>query len=216
MRLKGLTVSVARIRRWCIEFSRQGTRVFRFGSRRSPWLRHRLSGWPAFRRGLEPYRADGEAASVSDEGRADLSAGAEVSPEVAKLADKIEQVEPRDAIREMVIGFASRQTIGPDPQTAAVLAETERHAEETRLQAYKESLLTRDRQSERDHVFRLHKLRNETWNVRIVLGIALLRGATGVWLLAVRGQSTLGSNFLIFAGGLIYMALSGKNPFEKQ
>ncbi len=47
--------------------------------------------------------------------------------------------------------FASSSRVGPNPQTAKVLAEAEKHNEELRLKGYQATLDQRDKQQARDH-----------------------------------------------------------------
>ncbi|HVU45431.1 MAG TPA: hypothetical protein VHD85_04850, partial [Terracidiphilus sp.] len=50
--------------------------------------------------------------------------------------------------------WGTRSSSGPDPETARAIAQAEMHEESCRLQGYKESLKTRDKQNEREHEYR--------------------------------------------------------------
>lgn len=138
-----------------------------------------------------------------------------LDPETKRLVERIEELPTDKIVRELVVGFASRSHMGPDPETASILAETERFAENAKLEAYKENLRNRDKQNERDHDFRLQRLKTQTLNTRLILVAALVLVGIGVWLLIGGKSQQLGSNLVIAGGGLLYAVLSGKNPFEK-
>jgi hypothetical protein len=103
-----------------------------------------------------------------------------------------------------------RTSFGPDPETAKILAETERHAEEKKLEGYKATLEHRDRENERKHIRQLKKIRNESNRAWVVLIASIITAIGGIFL-AITGKSTLGIPLLVFAGILI-KDLAGKPP----
>lgn len=74
-----------------------------------------------------------------------------------------------ESIQREVGTFMAQFRSGPDPEIAAIFAETERHAEDNRLSAYRESLAMRDAQAERDQSFRMAKLKHSARERTIVL-----------------------------------------------
>jgi len=98
----------------------------------------------------------------------------------------------------MVSLFAGivRSTTGPDPETAKVAAQSEMHEETCRLEGYKESLKTRDRQSERDHEFRKKRLNHDTARNLILYVTCLLGIGVGLYLYIAKGEKTIGSNIV--------------------
>jgi len=84
-----------------------------------------------------------------------------------------------------------KASFGPDPETAKVLAETERHAEEKKLEGYKATLEHRDRQSQRDQEFRMEQLKHSATDRRIVL-FSSLTALVGGAALSLKGDPQLG------------------------
>jgi hypothetical protein len=102
-----------------------------------------------------------------------------------------------------------RASIGPDPETAKILAETERHAEDNKLEGYKATLESRNHQSQRDHEYRLEQLRHISFERRVVLFgslAALIVGGT----LSLKGNSQLGNPIMSAALTLLITLLTGK------
>jgi hypothetical protein len=117
---------------------------------------------------------------------------------------------PPQAVRMLMELTEMRASFGPDPETAKILAETERHAEEKKLEGYKATLEHRDHENERKHVRLLKKLGNESKRSWVVL-IASIIAAIGGIFLALDGKSNLGIPLLLFAGIMI-KDLAGKPP----
>jgi hypothetical protein len=136
-------------------------------------------------------------------------------PEAAKevLEKRLEQVPPQELIAQ-VFAAVSRTTIGPDPETARILAQAEMHAESSKLEAYKENLKNRDNQNGRDHDYRCKKLVQDSFNLKIVLFCALA-GCIGGIVLMLTGHQTLGSNLLLASALAVYGIMGGKTPFMK-
>jgi len=103
-----------------------------------------------------------------------------------------------------------RASFGPDPETAKILAETERHAEEKKLEGYKATLEHRDHENERKHIRQLKRIGNESNRSWVVLISSIIAAIGGVFL-ALDGKSNLGIPLLLFAGIMI-KDLAGKPP----
>jgi len=101
-----------------------------------------------------------------------------------------------------------RASFGPDPETAKILAETERHAEEKKLEGYKATLDHRDHENQRKHERLLKKLGNESKRAWVVLIASIIAAVCGIFF-SVTGKSNLGVPLLLFAGILI-KDLAGK------
>jgi len=115
---------------------------------------------------------------------------------------------PPQAVRMLLELTEMRTSLGPDPETAKILAETERHAEEKRLEGYKATLDHRDHENERKHVRQLKKIGNESKRAWVVLIASIVAAAGGVFL-SLTGKSGLGIPLLVFAGIMI-KDLAGK------
>ena len=134
-------------------------------------------------------------------------------PEAAQevLEKKLAQLPPQELIAQFFAAF-SRTTIGPDPETAKILSQTEMHAESSKLEAYKENLKNRDNQNQRDHEFRCKKLKEDSFNLKVIL-VAALAGCIGGIVLLITGHQTIGSNILLASAFAIYGIMGGKTPF---
>lgn len=117
---------------------------------------------------------------------------------------------PPQAVRMLMELTEMRASFGPDPETARILAETERHAEEKKLEGYKATLKHRDNENERKHIRLLKKISNESRRAWVVLVASIITAIGGVFL-SITGKSGLGIPLLVFAGILI-KDLSGKPP----
>lgn len=139
----------------------------------------------------------------SIEGRADS-----VSSERDKDGTKEGTALPPQAMRTFMELTEMGINFGPDPETAKILAETERHAEEKKLEGYKATLEHRDRENERKHVRLLKKIGNESRRAWVVLVASIIAAGGGVFL-SLTGKSNLGVPLLLFAGIMI-KDLAGK------
>lgn len=129
-------------------------------------------------------------------------------PELEKLPADV-----KSSMFSLMMGLFVRNTTGPDPEASRVAAQAEMHEETCRLEAYKESLKTRDKQSERDHEFRKKTLNHAT-SLSLIVAIACIGGiACGLYLLVVKKEQTLGSGLLIAS----FMALlnGGKSVLQR-
>jgi hypothetical protein len=111
-------------------------------------------------------------------------------------AEQIEKLAPETrAVISLFAGIV-RNTSGPDPETAKVAAQSEMHEETCRLEGYKESLKTRDRQGERDHEFRKKRLNHESARNFVLYFTCLLGIGIGLYLYIDKGEKTIGSNIV--------------------
>lgn len=127
------------------------------------------------------------------------------------LGEKFKEVEPKELVAQFLA--TSRTTIGPDPETARILAQTEMHAETLKLEAYRKHLETRDKQNERDHDFRCKKLKHDNVNLKIILLGAVL-GCIGGVVLMLTGHQVIGSNILLASALTVFNLVGGKSPFS--
>lgn len=117
-------------------------------------------------------------------------------------------VLPPQAVKMLMELTEMRTSFGPDPETARIIAETERHAEEKKLEGYKATLEHRDHENERKHIRQLKKIGNESMRAWVVLVASIIAAIGGIFL-SVTGKSNLGVPLLVFAGILI-KDLAGK------
>jgi len=138
-----------------------------------------------------------------------------IPSEAAKevLEKRLEQLPAQELVGQFFAAI-SRTSIGPDPETARIMGQTEMHAESAKLEAYKKNLENRDKQSDRDHDYRCRKLQEDSRNLKIVLGAALVGCVGGVTLLVV-GHPVVGSNLLLGSAATIYSIVGGRTPFTK-
>jgi hypothetical protein len=100
-------------------------------------------------------------------------------------------------------------SVGPDPETAKIIAETERHAEEKKLEGYKATLELRDHQSQRDQEYRLEQLKHSASERRIVLFGSLAALVVG-GILSLKGDPLLGNPVMSAALTILITLLTGK------
>jgi hypothetical protein len=106
-----------------------------------------------------------------------------------------------------------RSSSGPDPETAKIVAETERHEESCKLEGYKETLKTRDKQGERDHEFRKKRLNHDTAKNMILTAVSVVGIIVGLYLLVIQKDSSVGTPILVAS----FMALlGGKSLLPKE
>jgi hypothetical protein len=110
---------------------------------------------------------------------------------------EIEKLPPEMKTIVSVVAGIFRSTSGPDPETSRIVAQTEMHEESCKLEGYKESLKVRDKQSDRDHAFRVKKLNHDTAKSMSIIAVCVAGIACGLYLLVVRKDETLGSGLLI-------------------
>src|SRR5271157_5266907 len=110
----------------------------------------------------EEFSKDGGADSIAAPSRAvpPVSASGGGLGLQEAIQSVIEKVPDQQVKALLQVALSSRTSfgMGPDPETAKILAESEMHAEKCRLEAYRSSLQNRDKQSDRDHDYRKRKL----------------------------------------------------------
>lgn len=137
---------------------------------------------------------------------------ATINPEYVPAEQALKKLDKPEVL-SLAAFFSSKMTLGPDPESAKLMAQTEMHAETSKLDAYKESLRNRDKQNERDHEFRCTKLNHDNWNLKIILGVAVLGCIGGVALL-LNGHQLIGSNVLLASAITVLNLVGGKSPFS--
>ena len=135
---------------------------------------------------------------------------AELLPKAEKAVEKLERPEILS-----LAAILSKTTVGPDPESAKIMAQTEMHAEDSRLAGYKATLVNRDEQSKRDHEYRLKRLNHESSIVKIVLGVAVLGASFGIYFI-ISDRAATGGQILIASFMTIIYLLGGKTPFLKE
>jgi hypothetical protein len=138
-----------------------------------------------------------------------------ITPEYVEAKKALEKLEKRELVSLATFSaFSSKMTLGPDPDTARIMADTEKHHESCRLEGYKENLKFQDQDGQRNHVFRMKRLNHETFLLTSVLVGALAGAGVGLYL-TVQHQP-IGSNILIASVGVIVYIISGKTPFQRK
>lgn len=132
-------------------------------------------------------------------------------PSPENMPAELQQLSPETRTIMTVMAGFFRSTSGPDPVAAKVLADAEMHEESCRLEAYSQSLKTRDQQNERDHAFRKKRLNHDTAKAIVVLAICIVFMICGLVILLKQGDKTLGVSLIV--GG--FTMLGGKNPLPK-
>ena len=102
-----------------------------------------------------------------------------------------------------------RASLGPDPETARIIAETERHTEDKRLEGYRATLEQRDKQSQRDQEYKMEQLRHSARERSIVLFGSLTALIVG-GVLSFKGDPQLGNPIMSSALTLLITLLTGK------
>ena len=149
--------------------------------------------------------------SDETEGRAEKVEPEVVPPEAAEALQKaLKEGGPGGLLS--IFAAASRTTIGPDPETAKVLAEAEKHSEENRLKGYQATLANRDKQNERDHEFRKKRLNHSTIVSSIVLITAVAGIAVGLYLYLT--DKTQLAGYILLVSFMILLQVMGRNPFH--
>jgi hypothetical protein len=133
-------------------------------------------------------------------------------PVVDTLPPEIEKLPPEMRAMVSVMAGFFRSTSGPDPETARILAETERHEETCKLEGFTRSLRNRDKQSERDHRFRMTKLTHETIKSLIITGVCVAGIVSALYLIVAKKDNAVGTPLLVAS----FMALlGGKSILQK-
>ena len=98
---------------------------------------------------------------------------------------------------------------GPDTETTKILAESERHAEDNKLEAYKANLDHRNKENVRDHEFRMKQLVHaaiERYIILVLSSLALIAGA----ILTIKGNPAVGNPIMSAALTVLITLISGK------
>ena len=115
-----------------------------------------------------------------------------------EVTDALKKLAAGGSQKELleIVGHFSRTTIGPDPETAKIMAEVGKHNENVKLEGFKQHLANRDKQSQRDHEFRLRILRHQTIKDGIVIGASVLGLVFGLYL-SITNEPELGGYVLV-------------------
>ena len=145
---------------------------------------------------------------------AEADASKEVSAEKAlaipsPIKEALETI-PDQQTRAILSVALSRTSLGfgPDPETAKIIADSEMHQENCRLEGYKASLLNRDKQADRDHQFRGKKLNHQSLMTGVILAVSVIGALAGLYL-SISGNPGLGNPVMV-ASLSILASLSGK------
>ena len=111
----------------------------------------------------------------------------------------------KSSMFSMMMSLIIRNTTGPDPETSRIVAQSEMHEESCRLDGYKESLHTKDKQNDRDHEFRKKQLKHETAKSMTVALVCIAGIVTGLYLIVAKNDSSVGTPLLVAS----FMALIG-------
>jgi hypothetical protein len=142
------------------------------------------------------------------------SADAIINPEYVPAEQALKKLDKPEVL-SLAAYISSKLTLGPDPESAKLMAQTEMHHETCRLDGYKENLKNQDAENERRHTFRMQRLHYDTLLTGALLLLAILGAGTGLYL-TVTQRPTLGSNILIASVAIIYYLIGGKNPFHRK
>jgi hypothetical protein len=134
-----------------------------------------------------------------------------ITPEYVDPQKALSKLEKPEVL-SLAAFFSSKMTLGPDPETAKVMAETEMHHETCRLNGYKENLKFQDEDGKRDHAFRMKRQNHSTFLLTSILAGALAGAGVGLYLTIK--HEPVGSNILIASIGTIIYIISGKTPFH--
>ena len=127
--------------------------------------------------------------------------------EVVDSADKL----PKQVLEQVTAFSAAFQRIGPDPETAKILAEAESEDQKTRLEGFKAQLENQDKDAERDHQYRMDQARRSHNLKLVVLVIAVLGVAVGLYLY-LTGLTGVGGNVALVSVVIALTLLGGRLP----
>jgi hypothetical protein len=137
-------------------------------------------------------------------------------PPPQKIAEALSKVGDPEAKMTLTVALSrTSYGFGPDPETAKIIADSEIHEENCRLEGYKASLDNRDKQNDRDHDFRKRRLNRDFSMSLAVLVVALAGAGTGLYLIT-KGTTAIGSNLLIASIGIVLYVLKGNPEITKQ
>jgi len=130
-----------------------------------------------------------------------------------EVKQAIENLPPQEAKGLLSIFLArTTTTFGPDPETAKIIAQSEMHEEDCRLQAYQAALQNKETQGQRDHDFRKKKLNHQTAMAVIVLCAATGLIGLGIYIQVTQTGNSLGGYLILGGGALVFHALGVKPP----
>lgn len=139
---------------------------------------------------------------------------AQPPPEAEKILEKLGM--PAEGAKAVLAFFSavfrSTTSVGPDPETAKIMAQAEMHEESTRLDAYRAMLQNRDQQNTRDHEYRLARLKFEDRILLVILGAGVVGAGVGLYL-TLSEHPAVGGNLLIASVMTILYVLGGRSPF---
>jgi hypothetical protein len=149
------------------------------------------------------------ASAMPDETKGEVLSGinAAASPEKKSSPPSPELGTP--GFEQQISTFMAQFRSGPDPAVATILAETERHAEDNNLAGYRATLEQRDRDSQRNHEYRLEQLKHSAHEKRVVLYGSVAALVIG-GILSVTGKSQFGNPIMTAALTLLITLISGK------
>jgi hypothetical protein len=153
--------------------------------------------------------------SSEEQGSALARTGAPASSPSTEGQQSVPMIEgleklPKDLVSMLFAQSTTR--FGPDPETAKILVQAEQHEEDCRLAGYQATLENREKESARDHEYRLKKLNREFGISIVVLVGALALCGIGLFMMVI-GQTAVGSNLLIGGGMLLLYILKGNSQF---
>jgi hypothetical protein len=128
------------------------------------------------------------------------------------LPAEAEQLTPEARTIVSVVSAIFRSNSGPDPETSRIMAETEMHEESCKLEAYTKSLENKNRQSERDHEFRIKQQRYDNLRSIITVFIFVAGIAFGLYLLVTQKSAAVGNTILV---ACFVALLNGKSLLPK-
>src|SRR6266849_6249232 len=91
-----------------------------------------------------------------------------ITPEYIPAEKALEKLDKPEVL-SLAAFFSSKMTLGPDPETAKVMADTEKHHESCRLDGYKANLKNQDEEGKRKHEYRMKHLNHDTLTIVMVL-----------------------------------------------
>jgi hypothetical protein len=129
-----------------------------------------------------------------------------------KLPDEIEKLPTEMKTMVSVMAGFFRSTSGPDPETARLMAQSEMHEESCRLEGYKQALINRDQQSQRDHIFRMKQSTQDMVKSILMTLVCVAGIICGLYLVVAKKDNAVGTPILVAS----FMAmLGGKSLLPK-
>jgi hypothetical protein len=163
---------------------------------------------------VDNQKPNEEATQPPGQKAGDISASviSPITPEYVEAQKALEKLD-KPEVFSLAAYFSQKMTLGPDPETANLMAKTEMHHETCRLNGYKENLKFQDEEGKREHAFRVKRQNHETFLLTAVLLGALVGAGVGLYLTIQ--HEPVGGNILIASMGIIVYVISGKTPFHR-